>query len=92
MPQSLGTLLGDDSIIAEAKQVETEEEKRAKRTFGEAVEELKLPRGEPPQKGQRKKEEISLKPHQMLETIDLSGFKYKVSSTTNIDRDLAARQ
>ncbi len=51
MPQSLGTLLGDDSIVAEQKKEETEEEKKQKQTFGEAVENLRLPRGEPPAKG-----------------------------------------
>ena len=46
-------------------------------TFGEAVEFLRLPKGEAPKKGERKKKELSIMPHHMLEKIDLSGFRYK---------------
>lgn len=36
---------------------------------------MNLPKGEAPKKGERVKKSIALKPNQMLEKIDLSGFK-----------------
>lgn len=73
MPTTLGQLLGDDSIVGDDKKVEKVE----KGTFGESVENLRLPKGEMLKKGERKKKEISVLPHQMLEKIDLSGFRHK---------------
>jgi len=75
MPTTLGQLLGDDSIIGEEKKEDKSGKDR--QTFGEAIEVLKLPKGEPPKKGEKKKKEISVLPHHMLEKIDLSGFRHK---------------
>jgi hypothetical protein len=81
MPTTLGKLLGDDSIVV-AEETKKEDDKSSKSsihklTFGEAVEALKLPKGEAPKKGERVKKPIAIGAHTMLERIDLSGFRYR---------------
>jgi len=46
MPTTLGQLLGDDSIMGEDKKTDDVEKDRKALTFGEAVEFLKLPKGD----------------------------------------------
>ena len=77
MPTTLGQLLGDDSIIAEDKK-DTKSSADTPYSFAEAVEQLKLPRGEAPKKGEKKKIVSGLIPmHQMMEKIDISGYSFK---------------
>ena len=78
LPQTVGTLLGDDSLISEEdtkKEKEVSKEGRGVVYFNDAIELLRLPRGEPPKKGEKKKAIPLTKEHMSLEKIDLSGFK-----------------
>ncbi|CDW87985.1 UNKNOWN [Stylonychia lemnae] len=77
MPSTLGQLLGDDSIVGDDKKSTEPDNLKIPQTFGEAVEFLRLPKGEAPKKGERKKKELTVQPHHMLEKIDLSGFRHK---------------
>lgn len=54
IPSTLGQLLEDDSIVAEEQKPKVEQSVHAM-TFAEAVEALRLPKGEPPKKGEKKK-------------------------------------
>lgn len=51
-------MLGDDSIVGDDKKAD--DNAGEAKSFGEAVEFLKLPRGEPPKKGERRKKEINM--------------------------------
>ena len=63
-------------MITKEKKFDSEESKKAKPlTFNEAIEKMKLPKGEAPKKGEKKKMPAILKEHMHLERIDLSGFK-----------------
>lgn len=83
LPTTIGTLLGDESIIEESFKDKGEDKKvpaKGVYSFAEAVELMKFPRPEPGakkgQQNEKRKKEIRINPeHMALERIDLSGFK-----------------
>ena len=80
IPSQLGQLLGDSSIIGTRDKIEDALDIVAKNkpaTFNQAMEDLRLPKPEKSEKGkpQNKKKLVSLEPHNMIQRIDLSGFK-----------------
>jgi hypothetical protein len=81
MPQQIGQLLGDSSILGsmkigeQAAELAKKQEER-ERTFIRAVEDLKMPKPPTVEKGKpaKVKKDISFAPEHMITKIDLSGF------------------
>lgn len=81
MPQQIGQLLGDPSILGsmkigeQAAEIAKKQEER-ERTFIRAVEDLKMPKPPTVEKGKpaKVKKDISFAPEHMITKIDLSGF------------------